>query len=334
MVLIVKALDFALTPIGRLKVGETRLPPIGGEKDAQAPSSPTAKHRASNPSFLPPAVNDSCEVFFTVRGLGWDFGQGAYVPPEYRPLERGAFLKATWWIFFKYILIVDFLGSSAKLIPEVGSPFGGSIFFPLPPVQRYAVSTAIHIATGIWLIAGIEAIYALGTIVGVGLIHQSPLLWPPFLDHPFSSDSLTVFWGKRWHQALRRMLMIFGGYPGHWIGSWISKDAAKAAMVFGVFAVSGLFHELTTYTMGKGFDGNSTLFFVLQAVAMLSERMWYKVTGRKIQGWIGLLWVYFCIMVLGQPCSKHPTDFPSVPPTLTDPESFSSRRLAYSRTWR
>jgi hypothetical protein len=249
-------------------------------------------------------------------------------------LERGAFLKATWWIFFKYILVLDFLDSSVKLIPEIGSPFGGSIFFPLPPVQRYAVSTSLHIATGIGLIAGFEAIYAFATLIGVGLIHQSPLLWPPFLDRPFASDSLTVFWAKRWHQSLRRMFMIFGGYPGHWIGSWISKDVAKVATLFGVFAASGLFHELTTYTMGRGFDRNITLFFVWQAVATLGERVWYKVTGRKVQGWIGLLWVYFCIMVLGQPCSEHPTDFPSVSPIHTDRELFSSRRLASSWTRR
>lgn len=227
------------------------------------------------------------------------------MPREDRPLERGPFLKATWWIFFKYFLLLDLLDSCFKLIPEIGSPFGGSIFFPLPPVQRYAVSTTIHIMTGTTLLAGFEMMYALMTLVGVGLLHQSPLLWPPFLDHPFSSDSLTIFWAKRWHQLLRRTFIIFGGYPGYWIGSWISKGTAKVAMLFGVFAASGLYHELTTYTMGRGFNKNITLFFVWQAFATLSERVWYRVTGKKVQGWIGLIWVYFCIMVVGQPCSEH-----------------------------
>ncbi|KAF9649424.1 hypothetical protein BDM02DRAFT_3113833 [Thelephora ganbajun] len=299
--LIAKALDFALTPIGRLKVGETKLPRIGGE-DTHTPSSPTAKHRAANPSFLPPAVNDAFEVLFAFRGLGWDFGQGAHVPKEDRPLERGAFLKATRRVFFKYFLLFDLLDSCMKLIPEVGSPFGGTIFFPLPPIQRYVVSTTIHLMTGIMVLTGFEVVYALMTLVGVGLLRQSPLLWPPFFDRPFSSDSLTVFWAKRWHQSLRRMFIIFGGYPGYWLGSWISQEAAKVAMLFGVFIASGLFHELTTYTTGKGFDKNTTLFFVWQGVAVLVERIWYKVTGRKVQGWTGLIWVYFCIMVLGQPC--------------------------------
>ena len=329
--MIAKALDFALTPVGRLKVGETKLPPIGGGRDTHAPSSPTTKHRASDPSFLPPAVSDAFEVFCAFRGFGWDFGQGVHVPQETRPLERGPFLKATWKILFKYLLLLDFLDCCFKLIPGVGSPPGASIFFPLPPVQRYAASTTIHIMTGTAFVAGFEAAYAFATLIGVGLFRQSPLLWPPFLDHPFSSDSLTTFWAKRWHQLLRRMFVIFGGHPGYWIGSRISKEAGKFGMLLGVFIASGLFHELTMYSMGKGFDWNVTLFFVGQAIAVLGERVWYKVTGRKVQGWIGLIWVYFCIMVLGQPCSEHSVHSSSVPPIHTD---HYSRRLALSRPWR
>jgi len=205
-------------------------------------------------------------------------------------------------IFLKYFLLLDLLDSCMKLIPGVGSPLGGSIFFPLPPIQRYVVSTTIHIMTGTMLLAGFETAYALATLVGVGLLHQSPLLWPPFLDHPFSSDSLTVFWAKRWHQLLRRMFVVFGGKPGYWLGSRVSKEVGKVGMVIGAFTASGLYHEVTTYSMGRGFDRNITLFFVGQAAATLGERVWYKVTGRKVQGWTGLIWVYFCIMILGQPC--------------------------------
>ena len=205
-----------------------------------------------------------------------------------------------------------------KLIPEIGSPLGGSMFFPLPPIQRYAISTTIHIMTGTIVLSGFETAYAFLTLLGVGLLNQSPLLWPPFFDSPFSSDSLAIFWAKRWHQLLRRTFFVFGGYPGKWLGSLISKEAGNLGMLFGVFTASGLFHELTTYTMGRGFDNNITLFFMVQAAATLSERVWYKATGRKVQGWIGLFWVYFCIMILGQPCGEHPLTN-SLPVHLTCP---------------
>lgn len=313
-----KAIEYAFTPTGRLKVGETKLPPIGGERDTHAPSSPTAKHRASKPSFLPPAVSDAFEVLFACRGYGWDFGRGVHVPHEYRPLERGPFLKATCKIFLKYFLLLDFLESCLKLSPKLSSPFGGSLFLPLPPLQRYTISTTIHIATGMTLIAGFEMLYALTTLIGVGLFHQSPLLWPPFLDHPFSSDSLSDFWAKRWHQFLRRVFVVFGGYPASWLGLRVSKEVAKVFGLFGVFAASGLYHELSTYTLGRDFNKDPILFFVWQAFAVLGERIWYKVTGRKVQGWIGLTWVYFSIMILGQPCGEHFRVHSLQPPT-TDP---------------
>lgn len=302
--LISKALEFSLTRTGRLKIGETKLPPIG-EEDTPTPSSPTSKHRASNTSFFSPAVGDAFEVLCACRGYGWDFGEGVHLPLEYRPLERGAFLKATWWSFFKYFLLLDLFGSCLKLIPEVTSPFGGTIFLPLPPLQRYLASTTIHIMTGTLLIAGFEMVYAIATFIGVGLLRQSPLLWPPPLDHPFSSDSLTVFWAKRWHQILRRMFIVYGGLPGFWLGSWISKEVAKMTMLFGVFAASAVFHELSTYTIGRGFNLKTLGFFLAQAIAVLCERIWYKATGKKVQGWIGLIWVYFCVMILGQPCSEY-----------------------------
>ena len=304
--MIAKALDFALTPTGRLKVGETKLPSIGGEKDTHTPSSPTTKHRTPDPSFLPPAVNDAFELLFAFRGVGWDFGQGVHVPQEYRPLERGAFLEATWGILFGYFLMIDLLDSCMKLIPGVGSLSGGSMFLHLPPIQRYVVSTTIQFMTAGMIFALLEAAYAFATLVGVGLIRQSPLLWPPLFDRPFSSDSLTVLWAKGWHQFLRRLFVVFGGYPGYWFGAWISTEVAKIMMLIGVFIASGLFHELSAYTLGRGFDWNPLLFFALQAVAVLSERVWYMVTGRKVRGWVGSLWVYFCIMVLGQPCGEYP----------------------------
>ena len=58
------------------------------------PSSPTAKHRVAESSFLPPAVNDAFKVLFACQGYGWDLGKGVHVPQERRSLERGAFLKA------------------------------------------------------------------------------------------------------------------------------------------------------------------------------------------------------------------------------------------------
>jgi len=211
-------------------------------------------------------------------------------------LERGAFLKSTFLMFIKNLMILDLLDSLVKLVPGVGSPEGGTIFLPqLPLFQRYAFSTIIHLCTGIGLIAGFYVFYHLCTLMSVGVLRQSPLSWPPVMDNPWAADSLNDFWAKRWHQLLRRMFIVFGGHPASYI-------AGPVGMVFGTFLASGMFHEFSTYTMGKGLDPSITLFFLWQALGVVGERTWWKATGYRVRGWFGLAWVYFSIMVVGQPC--------------------------------
>jgi len=122
------------------------------------------------------------------------------------------------------------------------------------------------------------------------------LAWPPVMDDPWSSDSLHVFWSKRWHQLLRQTFMVYGGVPGKWL-------AGDFGMIFGAFLASGLYHELSVYAMGRGFDHRVTLFFLSQAFLLIGERYWRRLTGYRVGGWIGRYWVYTVIFFLGQPVS-------------------------------
>lgn len=170
-------------------------------------------------------------------------------------------------------------------------------YYSLPPISRYAVSTFIHILSGRCLLAGFEAIYQLVTVVAVGIFDDSPSAWPPILDSPWLSESMHELWSKRWHQLLRRTFMVYGGYPGKWI-------AGDFGMVLGIFIASGLYHELSMYAMGRGLDPAPVIFFALQAPILVIERLWRRITGRRVSGWYGRLWVYFVMFVLGQPMSS------------------------------
>jgi Membrane bound O-acyl transferase family len=299
--MIAKSLDFGLTREGVLKIGETELPPIGGDPPTSdaSPSSPVAKWRRTRLP-IPDWIRDPFEVMFTLRGIGWNFGRDAHIAQETRPLERGAFLRSTLLMLVKKYLLFDLLEVVAKSIPGVGTPEGGSMFFPqLPVATRYAVSTAIHIGVGLVLLAAFDVGYYLITLIAVGLLGQSPLSWPPILNNPWLADSLNDFWTKRWHQLLRRTFVVYGGYPGSWL-----TGGSRVGKVLGAFLASGLFHELSIYTLGKGLDHNITLFFVWQAIGVILEKMWKDVTGYRVRGWAGLVWVYFSIVVVGQPCSE------------------------------
>jgi hypothetical protein len=293
-----KSLEFGLTPEGMLKVGESR-PGVkkGKSKSFQngvANGSPDNENTSRNP-YVAAWFYDALEVAHTMRGLKWKFGQGIPIPQQTRPLERVAFIDATTVSFIKNFLLLDLLESCLKLFPGVGTPMGGTIFYPnLSPITRFVVSTIIHILTGSAILAGFGMVYDLVTLFAVGVMDSSPLSWPPVMDHPWSSDSMHKFWSKDWHQLLRQTFLVFGGYPGKWL-------AGNIGMLFGTFLASGLFHECAMYSMGRGFDHSPAIFFAAQGPVLILERLWKKVTGRNVQGTAGRLWVYFIMFVAAQP---------------------------------
>jgi len=163
----------------------------------------------------------------------------------------------------------------------------------LSPSLRYTVSTVIHLITGTTLIAGFRMIYDLFTLIAVICLDSSPLSWPPIMGRPWHADSMHSFWAKEWHQVLRHTFMIFGGYPGMWI-------AGPHGMVFGAFLASGLFHSCSMYSADREFDYSTVIFFASQSLLLILERLWNRVTGKRVGGWIGRLWVYFVMFVGAQ----------------------------------
>ncbi|KZT08763.1 uncharacterized protein LAESUDRAFT_735884 [Laetiporus sulphureus 93-53] len=291
LVIIAKALDFGFVKDGRFKVGEERLPEVF---ESSKPPSSTPTSEDGSYSLIPQGIRDAFEVAFTMRGIGWDFGVGLYVPPDPRPQERGPFLKATASSLLWHYLIVDICNSLLKLTPGVGSPSGGSMFYTSLPIPlRYVVSTGIHIVCGTLLMCGMDAVNELLTLIFVALFSQSPAAWPPISHAPWCSTSLHELWGHRWHQALRYVFFVFGGYAGRWL-------AGGVGMVFGTFLASGLYHEIGMRMV----DGRVTFWFLLQAVGTLIETMYTRRTGKRVDGVVGWLWMAFFIFGLGQICTN------------------------------
>ncbi|KAJ7069773.1 hypothetical protein C8F01DRAFT_1113953 [Mycena amicta] len=289
-VVIAKAFQYAFTKEGMLKLGERR----PGEQKGKEVANGHVEADAETRSILPAWICDAFELIHTMRGPRWKFAQGTYIPPPTRPLERDAFLRATAISFLKNFLLLDILESAIKIFPGVGEPTGGSIFYAeLPPVPRYIVSTTINMLTGSALLAGFGMVYDLFTWIGVQVFQTPPSAWPPATDNPWRASSLHVLWARSWHQFLRSTFLVYGGYPGRWI-------AGDVGFILGTFLASGLYHELSSYALGKGFDHHVTLFFAMQGPLIIGERLWRIVTGRRVGGKIGQAWVYFVMFGCGQ----------------------------------
>ena len=168
------------------------------------------------------------------------------------------------------------------------------MFYPLAPSIRYTLSTIIHLFTGSALIAGFRMVYDLITLFAVACMDSSPLSWPPIMGDPWRAKSMHTFWAKEWHQILRQTFLIFGGYPGMWI-------AGDYGMVFGTFLASGLYHAYSMHPTLRGFDYSTVVFFASQGPVLMLERLWKRITGRRVGGWLGMLWVYLILFAGAQP---------------------------------
>ncbi|KAF9524276.1 hypothetical protein CPB83DRAFT_861526 [Crepidotus variabilis] len=305
-VTIAKALEFAFTPEGMLKVGESRPgvtkgkarspPPANGKANGNGHASYTPSEQVwpadERSSYIATWFYDAIEVAHTLRGLKWKFGRGLYVPPPTRPTERGPYIRATLRSFVINFFLLDLLESFLKLFPGVGEPTGGTMFYPsLSLPARYFTSTVIHMLTGASILFGFGMIYDLITLIAVCLFDSEPASWPPVMGDPWHADSMHRFWSKDWHQLLRQTFYVYGGLPGKWL-------FGDFGMLFGMFLASGLFHECAMYAMSRGFEYHAIVFFGSQGFILLGERLWRKVVGRRVSGVIGRLWVY-TVMFIG-----------------------------------
>lgn len=302
MFVIAKSVDFALAKDGRLRVGERELRRCF---DRDAPQRVRSARAAAlllggrNPAarILPRCVFDALEVGLTMRGVGWDFGNYTPIPPSNRPSERRAFIRATVKNVIRNQLLIDLIDTVTKCIPGVTAT-GGTIFLQdLPPLERYLLSTAIHVGHGLLIFAGVALTYDVGSLAGVFLLNQSPAAWPPIHGGLFSARSVHDFWAKSWHQSFRYTFLTLGGFFGNWL------SPGGLGMVLGCFLASGLFHEFGLVVAGKELDPSVLAFFLLQAVGILSEKAFRRLTGKKVGGLLGFVWAAVFVVGVGQICS-------------------------------
>jgi hypothetical protein len=288
-----------------------------GSEGANGHISPTADNR----SALVRDLKDLADLFFSIRGIGWDFGTDnpLHVPREWRQTEPvGVFLRQTALQLCFSLFIFDLLDCTFKLIPSVGTPEGGTIFLPqLPYMQRYSLSTLITLMTGLFVVFTFQSWYNFFTLIGVGLLGHSPLSYPPLFNTPWEAQSVSSFWGARWHQLARQSFFIYGGYPLQWLcttavslcganNSKTAKSAGRIGLAMGTFIGSGIFHGIGIWTMHAGsdqkggFDYQAPIYFTVCSLVVLAERLFKVATGRKLEGIWGWLWMALWIVGASQ----------------------------------
>jgi len=132
-----------------------------------------------------------------LQRIGWSWSHGLQVVP--RPTQsRCDFLISTLIHFFKCVVLVNHVHWAVQWFgpTTIGSPQGGTIYPSLLDLLRSIILISLA-GSSIYFIW--ETAYDFFVLIGVGVFNQHPLQWPPLLDPPWLSSSLTELWARRWH---------------------------------------------------------------------------------------------------------------------------------------
>ncbi len=166
----------------------------------------------------------------------------------------------------------------ADIVQGLGWMFVGVMLF-LGVVPRLA--TDHDLASG-WIAWGaiILALHFGLFHIMAALLGRAGIAVEPIMRNPLAAESLAEFWGRRWNHAFQQVAhrLLFRPLAG---------VTGGACAVLGVFGVSGLVHELVITIPAGGGYGLPTLYFLIQALALILEKTPLARAAGLGSGWKG-----------------------------------------------
>ncbi|KAJ7845581.1 membrane bound O-acyl transferase family-domain-containing protein [Mycena leptocephala] len=132
---------------------------------------------------------------------------------------------------------------------------------------------------------GIATLHYLLGIICVAVHLTGPNEWPAFFGGVGDAWSVRSFWGRGWHQMLRRPLTTHARRLSRVLNLTPGSATARFLQLFGIFLLSGLLHAaaeaavLRTPAAGAG----ALMFFALQPVAIVLEGVVIGVLQARFQ---------------------------------------------------
>ncbi|KAF8447202.1 hypothetical protein L210DRAFT_3440470 [Boletus edulis BED1] len=245
----------------------------------------------------PSTIMDALDLVSNFRGHGWEWSRGLYIPRETRPSDRKTFVFVTVLSAVLHALICGALHKAILMLVSVGMgtiPERPTIFDEsLPFLTRYLRASTITIINAFAVYAMLQLNYDLTTVPAILVLGQDPAQWPPMFDAPWFATSLSDFWGRRWHQLLRRTFLFLGGYP-------LSSIFGRTGIIIGAFLVSVVIHDIVLITV----DSRMEMWwmfvgFGMMAPGILIERAFHQLTGRRVGGVLGWIWTMAWLTLWG-----------------------------------
>ncbi|KAK6331408.1 hypothetical protein TWF730_004489 [Orbilia blumenaviensis] len=283
----------------------------GGHDDGGGDSvKANSKKQEGYPCDLWGRIKWSLSLLTATRGIGWNFEVSMPQREKYLPTSRWGCVWDTTVLIIQCHLLSNIsrfsCGIIVKLLRNEPLPF------PTPPILHEIFGNIILqmvIVTVVWAIRAIVfvnlvAAYPRLLFVGLGVDSSwgEPREWPRMFGEVGECWSVRNFWGRAWHQTIRRCIQSPSEkLPNFLLGTDISKLSHAARLLrryillFSSFSISGLIHTFGVYFVITGCDNYNPppnnppwyyvfYFFIAQAGYITCEDFVYWVLGVDTDG--------------------------------------------------
>ncbi|KAI0549799.1 putative toxin biosynthesis protein [Xylaria curta] len=243
------------------------------------------------------------------RGIGWNH-QVKNVPRP-KTTDKFVFLSTQFFQFVKSFILADlcfhlgirffYTNPETGVVGDVDSRYI-TLRYACP---GWSFSTIFVFAATPYF--ALSAQYALLSFICVALGLGTPNDWPPMFNPISEATTIRSFWGKYWHQLIRRPLSTWSNALVDFLGIQHGTNLSSYTQLWFSFLVSGYFHASSHLILPQPINVTVAetaypifFFFVLQATAITFEDfikwVWCKGLGKgegasKWRSALGYAWV-------------------------------------------
>ncbi|KAK8157451.1 membrane bound O-acyl transferase family-domain-containing protein [Phyllosticta citrichinensis] len=175
-------------------------------------------------------------LILNLRGIRYNFQVKNVQKPRFTSTQRGGVIRFLLWqsIELAYFVIMG------DLVAQLGS----RLFFAPPPGQRGPPSL---FGSGPYFFINMQ--YTLVSIVFVAIGVSKPEDWSPLFGRLAEATTVRSFWGKFWHQMIRKPLTGLTGRLLDLFGIRRGTNTSSYTQLWLSFAISGFMHAASLTLM-------------------------------------------------------------------------------------
>ncbi|KAF9526550.1 membrane bound O-acyl transferase family-domain-containing protein [Crepidotus variabilis] len=238
------------------------------------------------------------------RGLGWSFAaKEPYIAPApQQETSRCIFIMAKLREIALNIVLYDLAGFINRANPcfsqhgcRLSQMSMGEGRLPVL-AWRYA-----FLGYGVASYLTVSTLHYIYAVLSFGLGLSDPWQWPPLFGSFWDAFTVRRFWGRVWHQMMRRFLFSITTKAAWKLGLPRGRRLTEVFQLFLAFFISAMIHYAGgDYMIFGRWHGGSLIFFSLQPLAIVVEGALIWLAHRvgisqyipsTLRRLVGLLWV-------------------------------------------